>query len=792
MRRRSSRFRGLRLAVAWLGGLLLAAGVAVAGAVWATLPAAEQALRLDGLAAPVSITFDAVGVPRIRAGSEADAAMAMGWLHARDRMFQMELMRRGAAGRLSEIAGPAALRADRFTRVLGLADRAEADLAVQTPQTRALLDAYAAGVNARIAERGRFIAPEFLALGAPEPWRPEHSLLWGKVMGLWLSGNWRTEIERAQLARSVDPERLAELWPADGSAGLPDRLAGVAGGGAAGGAGSQPAGGRGVGSATTVGGLLDHIPQFPGDAPLPAMASNAWALDAARSGTGAALLASDPHLGYSAPILWYLARIELPGGRFRAGATSPGVPFIVIGRNESLAWGFTTTTSDTQDVFVERVVDAERYATEDGPRRFETRDELIRVRGAEPEVLRIRETRHGPVISDLDAAPRPDGTVLAVAMANLAPADSSADGLLGLNRATSVAQAGEAAALITNTPQNLMVADRSGAIAMWLTGRTPIRAAGDGRIPAPGETGTHEWLGFVPFAEMPHRVGPEAGRLVNANNRVAPPDGAVFLGADWPGDWRFRRIHQLLDANPRPDAALMATMQLDALSLLAQASLPLLRGLQVDGAAAIGRELLVAWDGEMAAGLPQPLLWNAWQRRFLALVMAENGVPAGAGSPEFLAFLLRGEAPRWCRPDCTALAGRALAEAMAQLTASHGADPGAWRWGAAHPAVFEHPLLRFLPVLGGMTRLSVASAGDGQTVLRGSPGAGFTNVHGAGLRLVADLGSADGLLAVIATGQSGHPLSRHWGDLLPLWRDGTMLRLTRASAAVTGQVELRP
>ena len=249
------------------------------------------------------------------------------------------------------------------------------------------------------------IAPEFLALGAPEPWLPEHSLLWGKVMGLWLSGNWRADLERAHLGRTLDAERLADLFPADVSPGLPDRLAGSAGY-------------RLAGSA---GGLLRHVPQFPGDAPLPATASNAWALDGPRSGTGAALLAADPHLGFSAPILWYLARIELPGGRFRAGATSPGVPLIVIGRNQDLAWGFTTTHSDTQDVFVERVLDEEHYATENGPRRFETRDELIRVRGAAPVVLRIRETRHGPVISDLDPTPRPDGTVLAVAGSGASP-----------------------------------------------------------------------------------------------------------------------------------------------------------------------------------------------------------------------------------------------------------------------------------------------------------------------------------------------------------------------------------
>jgi len=779
MRRRPLRFRALRLALGWLVGLSCALLAGAGLAVWASLPAAEEELRLAGLTAPVSITFDAVGVPRITARSELDAAMALGWLHARDRMFQMELMRRGAQGRLAEIAGSVALRADRFTRTLGLAERAAEDLQALSADTRAVLDAYAAGVNARIAARGRFIAPEFLPLGAPEPWRPEHSLLWAKVMGLWLSGNWRTEIERAQLARGLDAERLWQLWPADTSPGLPDRLADLSG-------------------------LLRQLPVFGQDAPHPALASNAWALDGARSGSGGALLASDPHLGFAAPVLWYLARIDLPGGRFRAGATSPGVPLVVIGRNEALAWGFTTTHADTQDVFVERLLpgqqdgDEERYATEDGPRGFEAREELIRVRGAAPHVLRIRESRHGPLISDLDENPRADGTALALAMANLAPRDTAAEGLLRLNRATSVAAAGEAAALITSPVQNLMVADRAGAVGMYVTGRIPRRRAGDGSMPVPGDTAAFGWDGWLAFDTLPHRVGPESGRLVNANNRVAPADSAAFLGRDWPGDWRFRRIHALLDANPRPSAAIMAGMQRDAVSLLAQASLPLLRGLSVEGPAAQARELFAAWDGEMAANQPQPLIWNAWARRFLALVLREAGLPESAGSPEFLAFLLAGEAPLWCRPDCAPLAARALAEAMAELTTSQGADPAAWNWGAAHQAVFEHPLLRFVPVLRNMTRLAVPSAGDGQTVLRATPRGGFggpggyTNVHGAGLRLVADMAVPDGLLAVIGTGQSGHPASAHWGDMQPMWRDGTMLRLSREASVVLGRVELRP
>jgi penicillin G amidase len=620
-------------------------------------------------------------------------------------------------------------------------------------------------VNARIAERGRFIAPEFLLLGAPEPWRVEHSLLWGKSMGLFLSGGWRGELERARLAEALDAERLAQLFPADTTPGRPDRLA--------------------------------WLPRFPDDTAIPSSASNAWALDAARSGSGAALLASDPHLGFSAPILWYLARIELPDGRFRAGATSPGVPLVVIGRNESLAWGFTTTHSDTADVFVERLVDADHYLTEDGPRRFTVRETTLRLRGGETRTLRVRETRNGPVISDLDDTPRPDNTVLSVAMAALAPRDTAAEGLLSLNRARSIQEARAAAALITSPPQNMMVADAAGNIGLFLTGRTPIRRAGDGTQPSPGHTGTHGWDGFVPFDAMPHATAPGTGRLVNANNRVAPPDHPVFLGREFPGDWRFRRIHALLDANPRPDAGVMAGIQLDNRSLLAEASLPLLGRIATTGRAREAQALLGAWNGEMAANLPQPLIWNAWALRFQAIVLAAAGAPADAASPEFLDALVTGRAPAFCRPDCEGPAARALDAAVADLTTAYGADMAAWRWGPAHAARFDHPLLRFIPGINALVRLEVPTAGDGQTVNRGGARAlpdtpGFRNVHGAGLRLVADMASPDGLLAIIATGQSGHPMSQHWGDLLPLWAEGRMLRLSREPSRVAARIELRP
>ncbi|MBW8270507.1 penicillin acylase family protein [Caldovatus aquaticus] len=823
--------RGPRRALLGLAGLLALLPLGGAGLVGWALPPAQEVVRLGhgaagGLAAPVSVAFSREGVPLIRAESERDAWVAMGWLHARDRLFQMDLMRRTAAGRLSEWAGAVTLRSDRFVRLLGLARRAEEDLAALPAEVRDVLEAYAAGVNAWIAARGRFAAPEYLLLGPPEPWRPSDSLLWGKLMGLYLSGNWRVEVNRARLlAAGLPAERLRDLWPEDASAGRPDQPAPGAG------EARVPAAAPPAAAAALDGGHLARLaaalPAFPADAPLPASASNVWAVAGPRSASGGALLANDPHLGFAAPVQWYLVRIALPGGRFLAGATSPGVPLVVIGRNERLAWGFTTTHADTQDVFVERLVPGrpDEYETPEGPRPFLVREERIAVRGAaQPVVMRVRETRHGPVLSDLDppqgggaASGRGDGTVLAVAMAGLAPGDTAAAGLLALNRARGVEEAGRAAALITAPSQNLVVADAEGRIALYLTGRIPRRRSGDGTLPAPGWDGTADWEGFVPFAALPHVVDPPGGVLVNANNRVAPAAaGAAFLGRDWFGDWRFRRIFALLAraaATGRLDAAEFAAMQTDAVSLFAREdALPALRRLvarpDLEGAAGAAYALLLGegdggWEGRMDPDRPEPLIFHAWLSALGRAALAAGGVPEGAWAPtapEFLRFLLRAAAGAeagdaqaaaaaapWCGAQgCRALARRALEEAVAALAARYGPDPARWRWGEAHVARFEHPLLRFLPGLGPLVRLAAPTPGDGETVNRGTlqGGAGpeaFLHVQGAGLRVVFDLADRE-TRAIVATGQSGHPLSRHWGDLLERWRSGALLRLAAPAA----------
>ncbi|MDP3417598.1 penicillin acylase family protein [Falsiroseomonas sp.] len=753
-----------------------------AALVFTSLPNAREELAVPSLSAPVEISLDRHGIPRIQAGTERDAAVALGWLHARDRMFQMEAMRRSAAGRLAELAGPSALRLDRFSRTLGLLPRAEADLAALDAETQDLLAAYAEGVNAQLAVRGRLAAPEFMVVGEPEPWRPEHSLLWGKVMGLWLSGNWRRELERAALAEALPPAKVEDLWPQDESPGRPDLTA--------------------LPSAPHLARVLDAIPLFGEDAPLPASASNAWVVAGRRSASGAPILANDPHLGFNAPILWYLARIELPGGQFRVGATAPGVPGIVIGRNQSIAWGFTTTHSDTQDVFVERLAGPDAYLTPDGPRPFTVREERIAVRGREePEILRVRETRHGPVISGLDGLAAAEGHVLAVAMANLQPNDTAAAALVALNRATNVAEARAAGALFSSPPQTLLVADSAGRIAQYLLGRTPVRASGDGSLPARGWDGSMDWTGFVPFDAMAHIEDPESGVIANANSRPAPASHPVYLGRDWYGDWRLRRIRDLLAARPTHDAAGFAAMQNDMVSLLARELLPVLRAVPPPpGLPARAHALLADWNGEMRADLPQPLIHHAWLRHFRQLALQEGGAPDGtAAGSEFIARLLlqpgRGEA--WCGAQgCTPLLARALGLAVADLQAEHGGDPAAWRWGAAHVARFEHPLLRFVPVLGWLTRLEVGTGGDNETLSRGGMRGGganpFAHQHGAGLRMVSDLADAEGAMAIIATGQSGHPLSDNFASMMELWRSGDVVRLGRRVENETGSIRLTP
>jgi penicillin G amidase len=751
----------LRRLLATLAVVILLIAVLAGGVLWLTLPPDDQTADIPGLSAPVTVGFDADGVPRIRAANEQDAAAALGFVHARDRMFQMDMMRRNASGRLSEIAGPATLRLDRMMRTLGLRRHAVQDLSTLPADTRALLEAYARGVNAWIAARGRFAAPEFLLLGVPEPWRPADSLLWAKTMGLWLSMNERQELARLPLTGRLPQQMIEELWPAGRNpatrtdAALPPAVRQAAAG------------------------VLRALPAFPAPFTLPASASNEWAVDGRHTATGAPLLAGDPHLAFGFPSIWYLARIDIPG-HVLAGATAPGVPFLVIGHNERIAWTFTSTDADVQDVFIEPADAA-----------FTVREERIGIRGQPDEVLTVRETRHGPVISDLD---NKDGPVLAVAMGNLQPDDTAAAGLLALNRAISVAQAGESAAAIMSPVQNLLVADRQ-TIGLFTTGRIPVRAAGDGSAPVPGD-GSHDWTGWLSGDQLPHIIAPASGRLINANEPVELPGfEQVMMSHDVFGDWRARRIRTLLQASERHTAAGFAAFQADVRSSFAEQVLPSLLALSgATGIAAQALDLLRGWDGRMTIDTPQPLIFNAWIARFFADVRASAGIGSAVGGPvpDFVAFVLSPDGTHWCGGPCGPMLRGALTSATDDLRQRFGNDPAAWRWGAAHQAIFAHPILRTVPLVGDLTTASIAAPGDDSTVDRGSSDSRFQAVHGASYRGVYDLSDLDQSLFVMTPGQSGHPLSPHARDFLARWRDGATIRLGPTTSSTTATIHLMP
>ena len=750
--------------------LLLAA--LVVGAVWLTVPETQQTASISGLSGVVDIRYDTDWVPRIRAGSETDAASALGFLHARDRMFQMDLMRRAASGRLSEIAGPATLPMDRMMRTLGLRQRAMADFATLPPDTQTMLEAYARGVNALIDLKGRFAAPEFLVLGSPERWEATDCLLWAKTMGLWLSMNWRQELARQAVAGRVPAAMLEQMWPPQTAVPAPDAMNASS-----------------TRFAETASRLLAVLPQFPGAYTLPWSASNEWAVDGRHSVTGRPLLAGDPHLAFSFPGIWYLARIDMPG-RVLAGATAPGVPFLVLGHNGKIAWTFTTTGADVQDIFIETPAGPGEYQTPSGPNPFALREERIKVRGQDDVVLTVRATRHGPVISDLD---HPDGPIMAVAMGNLQPTDTAASGLLALNRAGSVQDAGTAATAISSPVQNLLVADAN-TIGMFVTGRVPIRKAGDGSAPVSGD-GSHDWTGWASGEQLPRSVSPESGRIVNANEPVWQPDFPIFMGRDTFGAWRANRIRELLGQSDRQTLADFAAMQVDVVDTFARQVLPALMAVPgITGTGEKAHDLLRGWDGSAAMESPAPLIFNAWMQAFYNAVLHHAGLTAGVGAPvsDFVASVLSSAGAHWCDGDCGPMLRDSLDEAVRDLSLRFGDDPAAWRWGEAHQATFAHPMVRGIPVLGSLTTVSVPSPGDDTTLDRGGTNAAFQSVHGAAYRGVYDLSDLDRSLFMVTPGQSGNPFSSHARDFVMRWRDGATITLGPAATGIGGTVHLTP
>ncbi len=809
------------------GGAFVLALVVVLGLYYLlsrSLPDYDKRLEVAGLSAPVEIVRDHANVPHIFGQTDADAFFGLGYAHAQDRLWQMVTLRRTAQGRLSEVFGPRTIEIDKMMRRYDLYGLARSSVAAQDGPTRDALDAYAKGVNARLAE----INEEALGRGAPEmflfnapvaPWQPADSIAILKLMAVQLASHLENEVLYARASLALEDEaRLADIMPVapgSGIAALPDY------------ASLMPGAADRRHAAVP---RKDRHPLSPFNDRAFAGASNAWAAAPARSAAASTLLANDPHLGFSAPSVWYLARLELDSGGV-IGGTIPGMPAVMTGRSADLGWGLTSSYMDDQDVFIERLNpdNPAEYLTPEGYKPFRTERSIIRIKDSEPVTLTLRWTDNGPVLPgshyDLGTV-TPKGHVAALSWTALAPDDTTMTAAISVMRAGSVEEALEAGRLYVAPSQNVVLVDDR-TIAMKTLGAMPRRNARHdtkGRMPARGWIRQNRWQGTSPYSANPEFVAPAGGVLGNTNNKTVDRPFPLHVSYYW-GDtqrvYRWRRLMQSREVHTR-DSFIEA--QLDTVSFTARSLLPLIGAdLWFTGEAAPegtperqrrrALDLLSEWNGEMNEHLPEPLIYAAWLRALQdRLVRDELGPLArefAHPDPVFIERVYRDidGAAAWCDvrqsspvETCTDIARMALDDALVWINERYGTALESLRWGDAHQATHDHPILGDVPVLRYFVNIRQSTSGGDNTLLRGrTSGRGpdpFQNVHGAGYRGVYDFADPDSSVFITSTGQSGHFLSRHYDDLAQLWRRGEYIPMSLdpdlARAAAVGTTVLQP
>lgn len=777
-----------------LGLLLLVLVVAAWAYTRMALPRTTGDIRLPGLQAPISLQRDAHGIPTIVAANAHDAFFGLGLVHAQDRLWQMETHRRIGAGRLAELFGEPALEADLFLRALGVR-RAAAEQWKRLPQaSKAVLQAYTDGVNAALKHELQARPPEMLLLGVqPEPWDPVDSLAWAIMMAWDLGGNWNTELLRLRLALKMPVARINNLmppYPGEAPLATTDYAALYR-------SLKLDAGDRAVAS-------WQRLPDIAPPSGVEGVGSNNWVLAGSRSATGQPLLANDPHLKLSSPALWYFARLQAPGLKV-AGATMPGMPLVVLGQNEHVAWGFTNTGPDVQDLYIEQLDpgDPAQVRTPEGWARMETVREVLKVKGKPDVVFNARRTRHGPVISDAGTMPDVLGPrvrpayVLAMRWTALDPDNDVIGTSLAMQQASSVATFIEATRSFVAPMQNMVVADKAGHIGVVSPGRVPLRKPENdlrGLAPAPGWDARYDWAGFLPPEQTPREQDPERGYIVTANHRITPPGYPHFLTSEWALPYRAQRIEDLIKARPRHRIEDLAAMHADVKSLAAPALLPwLLKAQSSHPQAAAALALLKGFDGTMAADQSAPLLFWAWQRQMARAVFMDDVGDAlwdrslaTRSFQDALEVVLSRDDTSWCddqrtpaQETCAQQAGLALTRALDDLQARYGADMAQWRWGAAHQARSEHrpfsrvkPLARFFelrtPVGGDTHTVNVSRVGLKPDATTGEL---FLNEHAASLRALYDVADPSQSRVMHSTGQSGLFFSPQYRSFVEPWRD---------------------
>ncbi|WP_374300582.1 penicillin acylase family protein [Paracoccus sp. (in: a-proteobacteria)] len=789
-------------------GLILLGVVAVVLAWYfavRSLPDYNATLQVQGISAPVEIVRSTENVPHIFGQTDEDVFFALGLAHAQDRLFQMTLLRRAAQGRLSEVYGAGAFPADDLARRLELYRNASASLESQDQATQAALRAYSDGVNQWIAQINKGAlgrgAPEFFVL--PQDiayWQPADSLAILKLLAAASSNSAAEEILRARLSLTW-PERGTELLLGEGNAPVLPRYADLFPGARL----APPEARQGPAPERDATDFLR---------PNGGLGANGFAAAADRTAAGGALLASDPQAPLVAPSLYYLARMQLTSGGV-IGATVPGMPVVFSGRNPQLAWGMTPAPIDDADIAIEEIQPGrrDRYRGAGGWTEFTTRREVIRVLDEPNRAVTLRSSRNGPLVPLLDpglADVTPMGHVAALRWTGLSRTDTTMSALIGMMRAADASSAATALGRVVAPAMAVTLADADG-IRQVTVGAMPQRAANHptgGALPVPGWLAEGEWSGLVPMTED----GATAGDLAFATEERGP----LALR-------RARLSHLLNDREVHSRDSFIAA-QLDIVSPAARALLPLVGAdLWFTGEPAApgtperqrqdALNLLAEWDGAMSEHLPEPLIYSAWMGALQDRLIRDELGPVADDirslHPGFIdsVFRNRNGAGVWCdivqsapSEDCTTIVRQALDRAILELTQRYGPDVTSWRWGDAHLARHVHPGLGQIAALGWIVNLTQSISGGTFTVshstLLGTGATPFEAETGPAYRGVYDLADPDSSVFIISTGQSGHPLSRHYDDLAGLWRRGEYIGMSLdpqlARAAATGVTTLQP
>lgn len=750
-----------------LGFLLVGGLIAADFYVERSLPVISGTISLNGLSHDVEVTRDDQGVPNLSAKSEKDLFIAQGYVQAQDRLFQMDLSRRQASGRLSEVIGGKTVERDKFFRTLGLRRAAEVSYTAYPDETKQILEWYAEGVNAymdQAKEKGR-LPVEFTLLGyKPEEWTPVDSLTIGKYMAFDLGGHWQGQAFRYWAMKNLPEEKAYDLFPSYPED-APEILASVGDSG------------------------LDIEASFASSVIPPEYnGSNNWVVSGEKTANGKPLLADDPHLSLGTPSIWYQMHLNAPDLNV-SGVIFAGIPGIILGHNEEIAWGVTNTGPDVQDLYVEKRnrKDPSLFLYDNNWEEATIIKEPIAVKGGEDIPYRVTITRHGPVISEFASQSDNDGQVLSLRWTALDPS-LELQAILNMNKAGNWEEFETALEDFHTPTQNFVFASNDGTIAYKANGKIPVRNKGDGLLPVPGWDPEYEWQGFIPFDELPVTVNPASGFIATANNKVIDDSYPYHISNHWAQPYRYMRIAQYLEQQDNLTIDDMKTLQMDKINLHAAEFLPFLledlKGLELTAEQKEAVKLLEEWDYEDDKSRAAPLLFHSWMDT-LSKDMFKKEIPDTMMDlfegrqgivDEMLRNAHKGEESNWFEPfgGYKAYLNGTLKKALKELEESYGTSMNDWKWGEYHKVYFEHPVSSASPLLKWFfNRKDPIPVGGSRVTVQAASynNEGIVN-HGGSWRFVIDTADMNEGYHIVGPGQAGHFKSEWYDNQIEAWVKG--------------------